>query len=175
MRGVLFAALVAVALNSGARAEVVDAQPNGFEVREAVHIAAPPEKVYSAFSQIGHWWDGAHSFSGDASHLSLDPIVGGCFCEALPGGGSTMHLRVIYAAPGKALRLEGGLGPLQGLGVTGHLTWALTAKDGGTDLVQTYEVGGYAKDGLAALAPPVDRVLGEQAIRLKGWVEAGKP
>jgi hypothetical protein len=86
-----------------------------------------------------------------------------------------MHLRVVMAQPGKAMRLEGALGPLQGLGVTGHLTWTLTAKDGGTELVQTYDVGGYAKGGLAGIATPVDHVLGEQAMRLKAWVETGKP
>jgi uncharacterized protein YndB with AHSA1/START domain len=172
---VLLTVAVGLGFATAARAEVVDVQPNGFEVSETVHIAAPPDKVYAAFSQVGHWWDSDHSFSGDASHLSLNPTVGGCFCEALSGGGSTMHLRVIYAAPGKMLRLEGVLGPLQALGATGHLTWALKAKDGGTELVQTYDVGGYAKGGFASWATPVDHVLGQQEMRLKAWVETGKP
>jgi uncharacterized protein YndB with AHSA1/START domain len=174
MRALLMATSI-IALASSVRAEVVDAQANGFEVRQVVQIAAPPGKVYAALSQVGHWWDSGHTFSGDASHLSLEPVAGGCFCEALPSGGSAMHLRVVMAQPGKAMRLEGALGPLQGLGVTGHLTWTLTAKDGGTELVQTYDVGGYAKGGLAGIATPVDHVLGEQAMRLKAWVETGKP
>ena len=174
MRSLLIAAALA-ALSPAVRAEVVDAQPNGFEVRQVVHIAAPPDRVYRAMAEIGHWWDGVHSFSGDAAHLSLEPKVGGCFCEALPDGGSVMHLRVVYAQPGKMMRLEGVLGPLQGLGATGHLTWSLAPKDGGTDLVQTYDVGGYAKGGLNGLASPVDNVLGHQAARLKSWVETGKP
>ena len=175
MRSLLIAAIAVSALASAARAEVVDAQPGGFEVRQTVHIAASPDRVYRALAEVGHWWDGAHSFSGDAAHLSLEPKAGGCFCETLPDGGSAAHMRVLLAQPGKAMRLEGVLGPLQGLGATGHLTWTLTAKDGGTDLVQTYDVGGYAKGGLNGLAAPVDHVLGQQAARLKSWVETGKP
>jgi uncharacterized protein YndB with AHSA1/START domain len=175
MRAILSVAALAWALTSAAQAEVVDAQANGFEVRQAVHIAAPPDRVYAALTQIGRWWDSEHTYSRDASHLTLEAVAGGCLCEALPGGGSATHMRVVFAQPGKALRLEGALGPLQGMGDTGHLTWALTSKDGGTDLVQTYDVGGYAKGGLNALAAPVDGVLGEQAARLKRWIETGKP
>jgi uncharacterized protein YndB with AHSA1/START domain len=170
--------LLAIAVVAGAgcaQAEVVDAQPGGFEVRHGLHIDAPPARVYDAIAHVGHWWDGAHTYSGDASHLTIEAIAGGCFCEALPDGGSVAHMRVVFAQPGKVLRLEGALGPLQGLGVIGHLTWALAAKDGGTELVQTYDVGGYAKGGLAGLAAPVDHVLGEQAQRLKSYVETGEP
>ena len=46
----------------------------------------------------------------------------------------------------------------------------------GTDVVLTYDFGGYAKGGLAeTLAAPVDKVLGEQVARLKKYVETGKP
>jgi len=175
MRAILTAAAVISVLTGAARAEVVDAQAGGFEVRQSLHIAASPDQVYAALLQIGRWWDSAHTFSGDAAHLTLEPSAGGCFCESLPGGGSAAHMRVVLAQPGKALRLEGVLGPLQALGDTGHLTWRLAPKDGGTDLVQTYDVGGYAPGGLNPLAVPVDRVLGEQAARLKRWVETGKP
>jgi len=175
MRAILIAAALAAALAPAVRAEVVDAQANGFEVRQTVHIAATPAQVYEALTQIGRWWDGEHTYSRDASHLSLEAVAGGCLCEVLVGGGSATHMRVVFAQPGKALRLEGALGPLQGMGDTGHLTWTLTPKDGGTDLVQTYDVGGYAKGGLSALAAPVDGVLGEQAARLKRWIETGNP
>lgn len=163
MRVMLIAAGILLRLGGGARAEVVDAQPNGFEVRQTIQIAAPTDKVYKALTQPGRWWSSAHTFSGDASHLSLEPRAGGCFCEALPDGGSAAHLRVIMTQPGQTLRLEGALGPLQTLGVTGHLTWALAAKAGGTELTQTYDVGGYAKGGFGGWAPPVDRVLGDRS------------
>jgi uncharacterized protein YndB with AHSA1/START domain len=174
MRAMLILAASA-ALSTAARAEVVDVQTNGFEVREAVHIAAPPDKAYAALVDIGRWWDPGHTFSGDAANLSLEPKAGGCFCEALKDGGWTAHMRVIYVAPGKTLRLEGTLGPLQTLGASGHLTFALAPKDGGTDLVLTYDVGGYAKDGFPSWATPVDHVLGAQVARLKAYAETGKP
>ena len=174
MRALVIAVILAAAAVSPACAEVLDVQASGFEVRQSAHIAAPPAQVYAALAQIGHWWSSEHSYSGDAANLSLEPKAGGCFCEALKDGGSVAHMRVVYAAPGKAMRLEGALGPLQGLGVTGHLAWVLTAKDGGTDLVQTYDVGGYAKDGFTGWATPVDHVLSEQLARLKRFVEDGK-
>jgi hypothetical protein len=86
-------------------------------------------------------------------------------------------MMVIYADGATALRLSGGLGPLQFTGASGVLGFAL--KDGGggkTNLVVTYDVGGYAKGGLAeTLAAPVDKVLGEQVLRLKKYLETGKP
>ncbi|MDB5498278.1 MAG: ATPase, partial [Phenylobacterium sp.] len=45
-----------------------------------------------------------------------------------------------------------------------------------TELTMTYDVGGYAKGGLAeTLAGPVDMVLGEQVARLKKYLETGRP
>lgn len=60
----------------------------------------------------------------------------------------------------------------------GHLSFELTkAPDPAkTLLTLTYDVGGYAKGGLAETwAKPVDAVLGAQATRLKTYVETGKP
>ncbi len=168
--------LVAVALVcTGAHAEVKDSAANGFSVAEAVHIAAPPEKVYAALVAPARWWSSKHTFSREAANLTLDPRAGGCWCETLAGGASVQHLVVVYAAPGKALVLRGALGPLQGLGVDGALTIRLTAAGDGTDLTATYNVGGYLKDGLASWAAPVDGVLGEQFARLKSLVETGAP
>ena len=159
-----------------AAAAVVDAQPGGFEVKTTAAIAATPDRVYAAMTEPGRWWASEHTYSHDARNLSLEPRAGGCWCEALPGGGSVQHMRVVYADPGRMLRAAGGLGPLQGMGVQGALTWTLgPGPAGGTVVTQTYDVGGYAPGGLAALAPIVDRVLGEQLARLKAYVETGRP
>ena len=172
--GMMLAALAALAATPCAAA-VVDAQPGGFQVRTTLQVAAPPEKVYAAFAQIGRWWNGRHSFSGDASHLSLDPKAGGCLCEALPAGGSAWFMTVIYAAPGKELRLKGALGPLQPMGVEGVLVWQVKPAGAGSEMTWTYTLGGYMPGGLQALAGPVDGVLAEQAGRLKSYVETGRP
>ena len=173
MRWIVLLSLLAA---SPAGAAVVDAQPGGFQVQVSAVIAAPPDKVYAALIQPARWWSSEHTFSADARNITLDPRAGGCWCEALPNGGSVEHMSVVYADPGKALRVRGGLGPLQGLGVEGALTWAIKpAPGGGSQVSQTYVVGGYAPGGLGALAGPVDAVLGEQFARLKTYAETGKP
>ncbi|GGL20801.1 MULTISPECIES: SRPBCC family protein [Caulobacter] len=167
-------ALATAALAPEVRAEVVDAQPNGFQVKRTAVLSAPADKVYAALSQPSQWWNKDHTWSGSAASLSLAPMAGGCFCEKLPNGGSVMHMTVVYAQPGQGLRLSGALGPLQMSGATGHLGWTLAEKDGKTTLTQTYDVGGYMTGGLDKIAPVVDQVLGEQFDRLKVYVETGK-
>ena len=54
-----------------AAAEVVSAGPNGFEVRHSVNLVIPQQKAFEAFSRIQDWWSKDHTYSGDASHLSL--------------------------------------------------------------------------------------------------------
>jgi len=174
MKRLLIAAALALAATT-AHAEVVDATPNGFEVRRTAVLNAPADKVYAALSQPSQWWNKDHTWSGSAANLSLAPMAGGCFCEKLPKGGSVMHMTVVFAQPGQALRLSGALGPLQTTGATGHLAWILSEKDGQTTLTQTYDVGGYMKGGLDKLAPIVDKVLGEQFDRLKAYAETGNP
>ena len=178
MRIVLLAAIaVGLATAGVARAEVVDVQPGGFEVRHSVEIAAPPAKVWAALGQVGAWWNSSHSWSGDAKNLSIDLKPGGCWCEALPKtGGGAWHMTVVFVDPGKTVRMAGALGPLSLSGADGHMIWMLAEKaPGATTLTWTYDVGGYYKGGLDKLAGPVDGVLGEQAARLKKYVETGKP
>jgi hypothetical protein len=71
-------------------------------------------------------------------------------------------MRVVQARPGKLLRLQGGLGPLQGEAVIGTLTFSLKAVPGGTEITQNYIVGGFIRHGADKLAGPVDQVLAEQ-------------
>lgn len=170
LRGVFPVALLVLA--AGADAAVVARAAGGFVLRHEVTFAAPPSRVYQALSDVSAWWDPDHTYSGDAAKLSLDARAGGCFCEALAGGGSVEHMRVVFAAPGRLLRLAGGLGPLQGMGVSGAMDFALAEHPGGTRLVFTYSVAGFAPDGLEAMAEPVDGVLAIQLGRLAAHLEA---
>jgi len=174
MKHLLIAAAVALTATA-AQAEVVDAQPHGFEVRRETVLNASADKVYAALIQPSAWWNKDHTWSGSSANLSLSAMAGGCLCERLPTGGSVLHMSVVYAQPGQGLRLFGGLGPLQMSGAAGHLAWTLAEKDGRTTLTQTYDVGGYRKGGLDKIAPMVDRVLDDQFDRLKAYVEAAKP
>jgi len=170
----LTAAIAIAAMTGAAHAEVIDSQANGFTVRQSLAIAAPADKVWAALSAPGAWWDMAHSYSHDRAAMSLDLRPGGLWLEKLPGGG-VVHMTVLYLQPTRVLRLDGALGPLQALGVTGRLTFALTEANGATTLVNTYDVGGHASGGLDKLAAPVDGVLNAQMRRLKAYIETGKP
>ena len=167
MRGILLTAM-ALAAAAPASAQTLTAG-NGFTSVHTVTVAAPPERVWDTLVRPSAWWDPAHTYSGDAAQLTLDPRAGGCWCETLADGGSVEHLRVLFVQPRRTLRLGGGLGPLQSMPVTGILTFALKPAGAGTDLTITYSVAGG--DGLGALAKPVDGVLGGQWARLKAAAE----
>jgi uncharacterized protein YndB with AHSA1/START domain len=170
------AALIPVVAAAGpASAEVKSVAQNGFEVVSVATIAAPPDRVYAALGEVGRWWDSSHTFSRDAANLSLELRAGGCFCERLKDGGSVQHMQVVYAAPSAGLRLRGALGPLQMEGVDGSLSWTLKPGEGGTNVTQSYVVGGYIRGGMEQWAPRVDRVLDEQLQRLKSYVEGKSP
>jgi uncharacterized protein YndB with AHSA1/START domain len=165
--------LIALAM-SPAPTEVVDASASGFTSRNTVHVSAAPDAVYEALvNEIHEWWDAAHTYTADSTNMSLDAEAGGCLCESLPSGGSVQHMEVVYADPGKTLRLRGGLGPLQGMGVTGAMTFELQASDDGTQITLSYAVGGYTpgEGGLAGLAGPVDGVVGGQLAHLAQYVD----
>lgn len=174
MKSICLAAALSV-LATAASAEIKSTTPQGFEVVETAVVAAPPAKLYQAIAQPSRWWSSQHTFSGSAANLTLDPHVGGCFCETLKDGGAVQHLLVVYVALNKMLRLRGALGPLQGEAVEGTLTFNLAPTEGGTTLTLGYIVGGYFREGPAALAAPVDGVLKAQTERLKRYAETGSP
>jgi hypothetical protein len=135
---------------------------------------APPV-VWAALSDIAKWWDPEHTYSGDARNLSLEPVVRGCFCEKLSLYAGIEHASVVYAQPAKMLRLNGALGPLQEFGVIGSLTFQIETAAGGSRIVVTYNVSGYADRPLADWAPIVDEVLGGQVQRLARFAMTGNP
>lgn len=164
---VLFPALV--------RGEVLDVSTTGFTLRHQVQIPTlTPEQVWPLLAdQIGHWWDGAHSYSGEARHLQLEAVAGGCFCERYATG-SVVHGTVINAQAPRLLRLSSALGPLQETASSGVLTWTLKPLPQGTELSLDYVVGGYRMGGLAEWARPVDGVLGQQMQRFLRYAATGK-
>ena len=163
-----------------AAAEVVASSEAGFVVRETAEVPADPAATWAALVAPQNWWNKAHTFSGDSANLYLDAQGGGCFCEKLPlrdgapgtRGGSVAHMRVVYADPGKALRMVGALGPLQSEAVDGTMTITLkpdgVGKPGGagTRIVLEYIVGGYMRYKVEEIAPAVDKVLAEQLAGL---------
>lgn len=167
----LGAVALAFACAASASAAIVDQQANGFLIEHKVVINAPAEKVWRTLINIGSWWSADHTYSRDAANLNMSTLVGGCWCETLPGKGELRHMVVTFIAENEALRLEGGLGPLGGLGVAGHMTFELAEANGKTTVTWTYEVGGYTRGGLQQWAGPVDNVMAQQFARLKAAAE----
>jgi uncharacterized protein YndB with AHSA1/START domain len=162
-------------------AEVVDAADGGFTVLHRVTVSVPRPAVYhAAVNDIARWWSSDHTVSGDAANLYIHAVPQGCFCERLGDGAGVAHMTVTFVNPGVMLRLTGGLGPLGLFGVNGNMTFEFDdvesdtdgdADAGSTDVTLRYAVGGYRPGGLAAVAPAVDQVLGEQLARLQGFLE----
>lgn len=168
----LFAAFIGA---STAQAEVTNAADNGFSVRHSVSINASSAVVWKTIIAPARWWNGDHSFSGNAENFYLVPQAGGCFCELLrstdadnikSAEGSVQHMRVLFAQNNKALRMSGALGPLQGEAVTGTLTIELQPDGENTRVRFVYKVGGYMEFPVDQIAPAVDGVIGEQLTRL---------
>lgn len=154
----------------------VQVAPNGFVVHIETPIDASPAKAWKALvGEVGQWWNPEHTYSGDGRNLLIDARAGGCFCERLAGGGGVEHLRVVYVAPPGLLRMSGGLGPLQGSGLAGALTFKLSPTPQGTKLELAYSVGGFMEGGFEKMAPAVEAMLAEQVARLKRYIETGKP
>jgi hypothetical protein len=160
-------ALALAAGATGARAEVLSSSPIHFDIQSHVTLAVSPAEAYAALGEVGTWWDGAHSYSGDAANMRLELWAGGCFCETLPEGGTVEHMRVIQALPARMLRLSGGLGPLQEEALIGTLTWTLREVPEGTEIVSRYLVSGHVRGDTGDLAPLVDQVLRAQFDRLR--------
>jgi uncharacterized protein YndB with AHSA1/START domain len=160
-----------------ASADVLETGPNLLVVENSVVVEGSPEAAFESFTRgLPQWWDSAHTWSGEAKNLSLDAKAGGCFCEQLPeAGGSVQHGRVIFARPGKLLRLDAALGPFQEMAIQGVLTFGFLPEGKGTRVTVNYRVFGAVTIDPAKLAPMVDGMLGGQMRRFQGFAASGKP
>lgn len=171
MRQAIFAGALVLA-SLCAHAEVKSATPESLLIEHRFTIAAPATRVWETLLHPERWWPADHTWSGKRENLSLDASIDGCFCERWDGNG-VEHGRVVLVMPGKILRLDTALGPLQELAVSGVITIALEEKDGATTMVVTHRVSGDATHKLDGFAPIVDQVNGLQFGNLAA--EAAKP
>lgn len=134
----------------------------GFIVENTITLQEKRKTVWQAFTQkVDQWWPSDHTWWGDKSVLSIDTFAGGCFCEKYKNN-SAEHMRIVFVEPNKQMRMSGGLGPLQGMGMYGILNWKFIDKPTGTAVTMTYKVNGINPDGFASLAPIVDKVQAQQ-------------
>ena len=173
MKNFFCAATAVLAISAPAAAEVKNATETGFNVVHFAAVSAEPDIIWKRLIAPKTYWSKTHSWSGSSDGFYIDAQAGGCFCELFQEKGadgktittgSVEHMRVIFAQPGKVLRMQGALGPLQSEAVLGTLTVAMEpSKDGkGTKLSFSYVVGGHMRYKVADIAPAVDKVLGEQ-------------
>ena len=174
MRGLASVLLFFVAgLAVPAQAAVKDAQPSGFTVENSEWVPVAPQVAYAALvNDVGRWWPADHTWWGDASKLAISDKAGGCFCE-INGAQQAWHMTVTFTDPGKLMRMTGGLGPLQGMGLHGALEWRFTEENGGTRITLWYRAGGYTPDDMSKFAPVVDKVQGLQLGGLAAFLRKG--
>ena len=179
MRGsVMFATALVFGLAAPVHAEVVGSGEDWFITKDSADIAAAPRQVWLALIKPGLWWNDAHTWSADASNMTLTPQAGACFCEKMPGDGdipldgSVQHGFVEQAVPDKVLRIRGGLGPLQDTPATGVMTITLEEIEGGTRVSWQYYVGGPMTFKVPDIAPAVDGVMTQQLHGLRDHLGA---
>jgi hypothetical protein len=177
MKNIISIAAALTAFSAPAAAEVKTQSDTGFSVVHMADVAATPDQIWKRLIAPKDYWSKNHSWSGSVAGFYIDAQAGGCFCELIQDKGadgkiknvgSVEHMRVIFASPGKVLRMQGALGPLQAEAVLGTLTVAMEPlKDGkGTKLSFSYVVGGYMRYKSAEIATNVDKVIGEQFASL---------
>ena len=177
MKKLFLLAATGLFAHSPAFAEIKSQSEAGFISGHSAEVLAKPDDVWKRLLSPKEWWSPAHSWSGSVAGFSIDAKAGGCFCElmqdkaadgTLKTRGSVEHMRVIFADPGKVLRMQGALGPLQSEAILGTLTVAMEPlKDGaGTRLSFSYVAGGYTRFPITKVAPAVDAVLAEQFASL---------
>ena len=153
-------------LAAPASAAVVKSSAGQFTLGYTATVKATPDAAWAVLVNLPGWWSAAHSYSGKAASLSIDPRAGGCWCERWTGpkgeANSIEHARIVMAMPGKVLRAVGGFGPLQQAPVYAVLSVEMKPAEGGTQLRMTYAAAGDVAGGMAELAPAIDGVLGQQ-------------
>lgn len=163
--------LLAFFLPTISLADVVNKGEAGFNLRITGNVNTTPAEAFAQFIQIGEWWVKSHTWFGNADNLSIDARPGGCFCEK-SGDREALHMLVTYVDPGQELKMVGGLGPLQMMGLQGGMSWRFEATDTGTRITQTYNVSGYAPGGLSDIADIVDAVQTQQLNALVNKLNA---
>ena len=160
--------LLAAALSAAAApvsAEVTDRSDNGFTLSYERAVPASDAAILAAIGRPAAWWSDAHTYSGSASNISVDLRPGGCWCEALPGGGVKHGEAVLIWPERRLIRFDAPFGPLQSIGADAVLTMTWAKADGGASqmLKWTFVVAG---PGAGAMADPIDGVMSEQFGRL---------
>ena len=171
MKRLLLAAALSLAAGA-ASAEVTNRSDTGFSLSYERAVAASDEAILAAIARPAAWWSDSHTYSGSASNISVDLRPGGCWCEALPGGGVKHAEAVLVWPEQRMVRFDAPFGPLQSIGADAVLTmtWAEAADGPARTLKWSFVVTG---PGAGAMAEAIDGVMSEQFGRLAAHLSAG--
>lgn len=150
-----FVMLVVLMATATARAEVVARSADGFILRFAVPLETTAEDVATSIAAVPAWWDPAHTYTGDASNLSLAFEPGGCWCETMADGAEFRHAEIVSITPDRVL-MNAPLGPLNGKATRAELTFSSTPGNRGRLVTIEFVVEG---PGLGTFADPVHGVM----------------
>lgn len=159
------AAAAALALNTSVQAEVIEAAPDHYVLKQEASSDLAPADIWTRLIDPASWWHPDHTYSGSSTNLSLDVEAGGLWREDW-NGGSVTHGTVIFVNPGVQLRLDAPFGPLQPIGA--KTIWTITIAPDGTGSKVTFDEisHGVPSSKLGELAPAVDFVKTEAIRRL---------
>ncbi|MCW8092106.1 SRPBCC domain-containing protein [Alteromonas sp. ASW11-130] len=150
-------------------AKVLHVDNTGFIIQNEIETPHSSKKVwYALINDVDEWWPKDHSWWKGT--FTISSSAGGCFCEK-KGKQQAQHMQITFVDPMKMLRMAGGLGPLQGMGVYGALNWKFEKTESGTKVTLSYYAQGYRPDGFEDLAPIVAKVQNQQLNALKAFVE----
>jgi hypothetical protein len=154
-------------------ARVISSGANGFLIENSAVVPVDAATAWKALvDDVDKWWPSDHTWFGRSEHLRIDARAGGCFCE-IDGERQVLHMTIAFVHPRQLLRMLGGLGPLQGMGMYGALDWKFDAAERGTRITLRYQAAGYAPD-LDRLLPVVDQVQAQQLDGLVRYLSDGR-
>ena len=149
-------------------AEVVSSSDSGFVLSHEATSELAPDALFARMMDPSTWWDPEHSYSGKAANLSMGNRAGDYWREDWAGG-SVIHGQVLQVINGQMLMLSAPFGPLAATGAECIWTIRITqGENGGTKIISSHTVVGGPDSGLAAMAGPVDFVMGNGINRLAG-------
>lgn len=169
-RSALIAAILSL-LPGLAAAEIVSRSENAFTLRFSVGLEASREDVIDAVRNVPSWWDPAHSYTGDATNLSLAFQPGGCWCERLADGSDFRHGELVSIGLDR-VRFNAPLGPLNGTATRADLTFTAGPENRGTLAAMEFVVEG---PGVGAFADGVHGVMQQAWTRYVRFIEYGEP
>lgn len=148
--------------------EVLSKSPHGFTLQIERNVNVSHQQAYQQFLNIAEWWNADHTYFGKSENLFIEGKAGGCFCE-IEGDKQVLHMTVTYVEPNKEIKMVGGLGPLQMMGISGGMSWKFESLGNNkTKIIHRYQVNGTIDGGLDKLAPIVDQV---QTIQVNALAE----